>query len=137
MNDLHKTEDGKTTPKTKTATIIEKLNDPMYKRGPIPEILKLNKQETRTLIMARYGMLQCGRNFGAKTGKSCDTCSVPDDEEHRLNICPKWMTDDNKNQENVDFTEIYFSDPDSLRKTIKRIESVWNTKTGNGSMITS
>ena len=136
MNDLHKTEDGKTTSKTKTASIIDQLNDPMYRRGPISEVLKLNKQETRTLIMARYGMLRCGRNFGGSIGKNCDSCSVLDDEEHRLNTCPKWTRNDDKNRGNVDFTEIYSNNPDSLRKTIKIIESVWNTKTGNGSMYT-
>ena len=59
-----------------------------------------------------------------------------DDEEHRLNTCPKWTRNDDKNRGNVDFTEIYSNNPDSLRKTIKIIESVWNTKTGNGSMYT-
>ena len=51
--------------------------------------------------MARYGMLQCGRNFSAKTGKNCHTCNVIDDEEHRLNICPKWMTDNNDTQAEI------------------------------------
>ena len=63
-------------------------------------------------------------------------CNALDDEEHILNSCPKWTTDDDKDQEDIKFAEIYSSDPDLLRKIIQKIESVWNTKTGNGSMKT-
>ena len=87
--------------------------------------------------MARYGMLHCGRNMGGSIKKDCETCNALDDEEHILNRCPKWTTDDDKDQEDIEFAEIYSSDPESLRTIIKKIESVWNTKTGNGSLKTS
>ena len=65
LQECHKTVDGTETRKTKTASIVDKLNDPYYKWEPIAEIKKLKKSETRTLMIARYGMLQCGKNLEA------------------------------------------------------------------------
>ena len=65
LQECHKTVDGTETRKTKTASIVDKLNDPYYKREPIPENKQLKKSETRTLMIARYGMLQCGKNLEA------------------------------------------------------------------------
>ena len=37
--------------------------------------------------MARYGMLECVRNFKGTVEFQCKSCNVIDDEEHRLNHC--------------------------------------------------
>ena len=133
--DLHKTDDGQKTAKTKTATIVEKILDHQYIRKPIPELLHLNKHETRTLIMARYGMLECGRNRGGSMKKNCESCNIIDDEEHRLNKCTKWENHRNE-PEIIPFEQIYSNDLDSIKQILYRITSIWNTKNGQGSMIT-
>ena len=95
----------------------------------------INKHETRTLIMARYGMLKCGRNQGGSIKKICDLCNVLDDEEPRLNECTKWAN--NKDEpEKIPFEQIYSSDLGSLREILYRITPIWNTKNGQGSMMT-
>ena len=50
--DLYKQENGNDIPKTKTKSIIEKINDPYYVRKPEDEILYLTKNETKSLIIA-------------------------------------------------------------------------------------
>ena len=83
-----------------------------YERRPRPEILKASKSETKTIILARYGMLECGQNFSGTQNKQCDNCKCIDDESHRLNYCPKWRTrnllDSN---EMINFDNIYSPDP--------------------------
>ena len=86
--DCHKRIDGTLTRKTKTAHILNKIQDASYKRQPLEAITKLSKQDTKTLMIARYGMLKCGKNFKGTISKMCSTCNCPDDEEHRLNILP-------------------------------------------------
>ena len=123
------------TPKTKTSSIIPQLNDPGYKRSPIPEIQNMNKQETRTIIMARFGMLECGKNYGGSLHKQCGMCKSVDDENHRLNTCIRWTeTNLHKSNTKTDFNQIYLNDHEVLKKLIETIQRVWNTKNGNGSM---
>ena len=65
----HKIVDGKSIPKTKTSSMVEKLNNTGYRRKPELEIKEMTKQEARTLIMARFGMLECGSNYGGNMKK--------------------------------------------------------------------
>ena len=81
--DCHRTENGESVPKTKTQHIIDKLNDPLYIRSPIQIIKRFTKKECRTLIIARYGMLKCGKNFKGTLNEKCLTCDTIDYEEHR------------------------------------------------------
>ena len=55
--------DGKLEPKTKTSSIIPVISTDKYKRQAQTTILKTSKQETRTIMIARYGLLECGKNF--------------------------------------------------------------------------
>ena len=70
--------------------IIEKINKTNYTRKPEETILRMTKLETKTLITARYGMLECGKNFGGTIAGSCSECNAYDDENHRLNYCKRW-----------------------------------------------
>ena len=36
---------------------------PEYKREPSKVVMSLTKHETKALIIARFGMLECGRNY--------------------------------------------------------------------------
>ena len=95
----------------------------------------MTKPETRTLITARYGMLECGKNFGGTMGGECSICNAHDDEDHRLNYCKKWRSINfYEESEKVQFDAIYSNDIDTLRNVIPKIQKVWNTKNAHGTM---
>ena len=88
--ECYKTINDIKTPKTKTLTIIDKLKIDNYKRQPEPEFLKMTKKETKTVMTARYSMLECGKNFKGTVKIECQTCGVTDDESHWLHACTRW-----------------------------------------------
>ena len=58
-----------------------------------------------------------------------------DDENHRLNYCPKWQDSNLHNcDEKVDFTDIFSNDLNTIRNITDHIEKIWNTHDTNGSM---
>ena len=135
-DDLYKYENGTEILKTKTKSILEKLSNPLYSRKPDEEIVYTTKYETKTILIARYGMLECGPNFEGTHNPICQTCDVLDDESHRLNYCPKWNDpDDIETRDLIDFDAIYSSDIETIRPIIREINRLWNTKCANGSMI--
>ena len=137
LEDCHKQKDGIKSIKTKTAHIVEKLKDPAYMRQPQSELKHLSKQETKTLIIARFGMLECGRNYRGTMSIMCDDCCCIDDEEHRLNICPKYgYVNYINNNDAVRFDTIFSDKIDDLKLIIPRIANVWNVKSGHGSIST-
>ena len=71
LQDCHKTYGGQTVPKTKTKHLIEKINCTEYVRKPDPNVLHMTKLQTKTLIVARFSMLECGKNFGGTIGGTC------------------------------------------------------------------
>ena len=131
IDDCHKLENGVKTPKTKTAHIIPHLTSNDYKREPLKEIIELSKYDTKTIITARFGMLQCGKNFKGTMNEMCNECQKIDDEDHRLNHCPKYHYN---HETNIDFKNIFSNDVNILRDILPSIKKVWNTKTANGSM---
>ena len=135
MNACHKIENGIKTRKSKTACIVDTLEERTFTRGPVAEILSCNKQETKTMLIARFGMLECGKNFKGSLREVCSTCKVLDDENHRLNYC---VTYKNLNlydaQHKVAFTDIFSTDISVIRIVMKEIEKVWNVKNAHGCM---
>ena len=105
------------------------LKNESYVRQPCKEIMKLSKNETKTLIIARFGMLECGANFKGKMAETCALCNCRDDENHCLNACPKFK-DMNllSNDEKVDFHTVFSEDIDVLLTIIPKLARVWNTK---------
>ena len=135
LEDCHKKQAGVMTPKTKTASLIEKIKDPAYKRSPEHEIQKMTKLEAKTLIIARYGMLECGKNFGGTHGGECSECNTYDDENHRLNDCKKWKELNYLGEdEKVDFELVHSRDICILRNLFGKLNKVWNTKNTPGFM---
>ena len=133
--DCHKHEDGITSKKTKTASIVDKINDQNYRRKPQKELLNATKQETKTIIIARYGMLECGKNFKGSLKQMCEQCNDIDDEHHRINHCPKWKENNLAEMDDkIDFNLIYANDIVVIRSIIPLIECIWNTKTAHGTM---
>ena len=136
-DDCHKTENNAQTPKTKTAHIIPEISTDTYTRKPQDIIVKCNKYESKTLIIARFGMLECGRNYKGNKPEICSQCTVIDDEDHRLNHCDKFRDINFCNHtEKVDFKKIYSNDIDTVREVLPMIQKVWNTKTAHGTMAT-
>ena len=87
------------------------------------------------MIIARYGMLECGKNFHGTIHQTCATCNVLDDEEHRLNFCTKYFSINFCNEiEKLPFNTIHSHDIVKLRAIIERISAVWNVKVGHGAM---
>ena len=137
IEECHKTENNSKIRKTKTAFIVDELLHPAYQRKPTTEILHLTKQETKTLITARFSMLECGKNFKGTMQEVCSQCNKIDDEEHRLNYCSRFNNYnfyyDNLDKK-IEFKTIFSSDVSVLRIIIDRIGKVWNVKTGHGTM---
>ena len=86
-------------------------------------------------MIARFGMLECGRNFKGSNSITCNECSTVDDEEHRLNYCKKFRTMNYYDYEQkIPFKNIYSNDITVLRDIIPKIENVWNTNCAHGTM---
>ena len=116
---------------TKTRHNYEALSNEVYKAEPKKMIIEGNKQRTRTIFMSQNGMLECGKNMRGTIPEKCPQCDMLDDENHRLNYCPKWK---NTNNGDIDFKDIYSSDGEKLDQIINEIENVWELKYANGRM---
>ena len=130
---------GEVRVNTKTRWIFESLTTASaatpYVRKPKPEVMIKTKQKARTIIIARSGMLECGRNFKGTIKETCITCNVIDDEDHRLNSCTRWKeTNNHLGNKKVDFQNVFSEDVDILNKILTDIEKVWETKFSKGRM---
>ena len=133
--ECHKPVNGVQTPKTKTASIIPKIDDEKYIRQPETSLIKTTKKETKTTMMARYGLLECGINYKGTHNEICDQCNCVDDENHRLNFCIKYETVNlYNNPVKVDYDDVYSDDIEKVRKVNAHIEKIWNTCTAQGTM---
>ena len=131
-DECHKKTDVSTTPKTKTISIIEQINAPYYERGTHDELKQLTKHEFKTIVMARFRMLQCGKNFKGTMRELCEHCNCIDDENHRLNECKKFVT--TEGYPTVNFDDIYSNDITVIRNVINAIEKIWNTSNSHGTV---
>ena len=136
IDDCHKMVDGKRITKTKTSHIVEQLTNDQYIRTPSPELQSLTKQETKTLLISRFRMLDCGVNFKGSKNIICQTCRIKDDEAHRLNHCKRFRSTNNYDSPiKPSFDDVYSSDINVLKSIIAIIEKTWNTRNAHGSMI--
>ena len=88
-------------------------------------------------MIARYGQLECGKNYKGTMQENCVLCNCIDDENHRLNHCSRWKnTNLYETIEKVDFAGIFSDDLTNIRHVTEKIGNVWNTRTGHGSMHT-
>ena len=135
LEDLHKTEEGIRRRKTKTSPIVDSIENPEYHRKPLSEIMKCSKRETRTIIMARFGMLECGKNYKGTKSENCNECNNLDDENHRLNHCTKYRDVNYCDHiPKINFRNIYSNDVQVLRETVDVIKNLWNVHNANGTM---
>ena len=137
LEECHKVVEGKRIEKTKTKHIIEKITNEQYTRTPSPELLSLNKQETKTIMISRFRMLECGTNYKGSMNSICQTCRKKDDEDHRLNHCKRFRaTNCYDNLTKPNFNDVYSSDTNTLKAIATIIEKTWNTRNAYGSMVT-
>jgi hypothetical protein len=68
--------------------LVDILKVPGFYREPNINILKMSRMKCKALVMGRYGMLDCGKNYEKRyKRKNCTACDVLDDESHRINEC--------------------------------------------------
>ena len=85
--------------------------------------------------MARFGMLECGKNFKGTMKEMCATCDAIDNEEHRLNECVSFRsTNYLDSDDKIPFHTIYSDDTENVRAIFSRIWNVWNVTNGRGGM---
>ena len=114
---------------------MDQINENLYTGKPLPEVISSNKLQAKTLIIARSGMLECGKNFKATIPETCNKCLQLDNENHRMNECPNWEHLNYINSGNkVDFQDVYSSDPQKLSLVTDRIRGVWELSLGKGVM---
>ena len=127
--------DGTEKVKSKTKYVFDHINENLYTGKPLPEIVVSNRLLTKTLIIARSGMLECGKNFKATIPETCVKCLQLDDENHRMNECSSWQHINYINSNSkVDFQDVYSNDPQKLSVVIDRVRSVWEMSLGKGTM---
>ena len=132
----YETKAGVTKAKTKTAFLIKEIDSEHYKRDLMEPIQRLNRYETKVLMLSRFHMLECGKNFKGSLPEICPSCDVTDDEQHRLNHCIRFKNTnlyDSPNKTNFD--DIYSDDFATVQSALNRIDKVWNLKTGHGCMV--
>ena len=127
---------GVETINTKTRYIHEKLSSTTYQylTEPLPEIMRKNRQRSKTIIIARSGMLECGKNFKGTIPVTCRECNTLDDENHRMNYCTKYVHNNDDNNGPIDFCNIFSEEENTLDAAISRIENRWELKYANGRM---
>jgi hypothetical protein len=128
MEECFKSENGRRMEKTKTKTIIKHLEEKTYDHKKESEIMSLTKNEYKVIVLARYGMLRCGRNYKCHFGsQQCQTCGLVDDEDHKINHCIEFRTVNLYDcDEKVDFKNVYSKEVDVLKKKTKIISKTWD-----------
>ena len=120
---------------TKTKHAHSQLTDTTYKREPLKEIIEGDRQWTKTLILTRHGMLECGANYKGTMQEKCNECNVVDNEHHRLNDCTKFAESNRANmQEKHDFRDVYSTDANTLKRIVGEIGNIWEFRYANGRM---
>ena len=135
IDNCHKKEGNIFVPRMKTKPILETLEASDYKRESCKEIMSLSKNECKSLIIARFGMLECGVNFKGTMNNECNLCRTVDNEEHRLNHCMKFREVNCYNEkEKSPFNLIYSNNVNTIRTMLAKINRTWNVSMGNGAM---
>ena len=117
--------------KGKTLYAHKMITEDSYQRKPMYPITELNQLEAKTLILARFRMLECGKNFRGTSPELCTTCNEIDDESHRLNSCPRFRhTNLCEAAEKVEFSDVFSNDFETVKNTLKAITKVWNIRSG-------
>ena len=106
--------------KRKTRYILNKLKKEGYTRSPRMDILCKSRFRARIQLMSMMGMLDCAKNYkNGYKGDLCSVCGTTDDENHRINFCPKFSRINLCNSlVKFDFRCIYSQDPETVDRAI-------------------
>ena len=86
--------------------------------------------------MSIFGMLNCSKNYeyGYK-GDLCSMCNVTDDENHRINFCPKFSQTNLCNSlVKFDFRCIHSMNQEAIDRAIDVVSDLWNLRNGKNEM---
>ena len=122
---------------TKTKHIHQQLTTTTTKqeRRPSTGVTNGSKLRAKSIILSRYGMLECGNNFKGTMPQTCQTCKTVDNEYHRLNECSIYEHLNYANSlTKCNFNDVYTDDTKILYPTISHIENVWEFRYANGRM---
>ena len=112
--------------KQKTKHMIKEISRDGYVRAPCQAIKKMNRNQARIILIARFRMLDCASNYGQRyKSKNCGECGEIDDENHRINGCGRSRTD-GKNW--MEFDDIYQDNKDTIKQMIDKIKEKWNVR---------
>ena len=127
---IHTIASSETFDRMETAALLELYT--IYKREAQKEIFNSTKQETKTLMITRFEMLECGNNFRGSIEELCNIWKCID-ENHGFNYCIRWrdinLYDCN---EKVDLNVIHSDSLHNLKPILSKIETVWNIKNAYG-----
>ena len=136
IEDCHKMVDGQKVRKSKTSHIVDLIQAETYIREPSPELQYLSKEETKTIIISRFRMLECGANFKNSRDTICATCKMNDNEDHRMNYCVRYRTTNyHDHSEKITFDDVFSTETNVLKKIVANIGKVWNTRNAHGTMV--
>ena len=122
--------------KTKSKFVLSALRGENYERRPHSGILDRDGLKARVQIIGMCGMLECANNFKyGYGGADCKLCGVVDDEDHRINMCPKYGECNlYQSQLKYDFGSIHSDDVETVDRTIEVVMHIWNLKNGKNEM---
>ena len=122
--------------KTKTKYLIARLEEQQYRRGDPRPVMTMNRLQTKAIIMARSGMLECAKNYRNKYKRTiCNECKIEDNEIHRLNNCLLHRDINNYDKsDKFDYNLVYSNQPEELKMAARAILDVWDLANGRNTM---
>ena len=122
--------------KTKTKYLVHRLQSDEQERTTPKPSMNLTRLQTKAIIMARSGMLDCATNFKNKYKSTiCKECTMPDNENHRINECKKYSSINNhKRAEKFDFSIVFSDNVEELQTAAQAINMIWDLANGKNIM---
>ena len=86
--------------------------------------------------MSMFGMLDCTKNFRMSHGGiNCNFFKVMDDENHRINHCPKYKKRNLHNSSiTFDFSLINWDENEIIEQVLEVVDELWDLGKGKNTM---
>ena len=80
-------------------------------------------------------MLECGSNYKGTMKEICNECQTIDNEDHRINNCPKWEYVNFCNDKcKINFDDIYSDNYERCLEVVESILRMWDLENGKNEM---
>ena len=97
-------------------------------------LLQQTRGKKQSLLHATE-CLNVGKINKGTLSETCNTCSMIDNENHRLNHCYKYReTNLYYKEQKIDFSLVHSTDIGKLKEIVSNISKVWNTTNAHGTM---